>query len=234
MEGPRPPGSAGDSEAVIATRGRVIVADDDTLFREGLVLLLARSGFEVVGQAADGARLLELVREYVPDLVVVDVRMPPTKTIEGLVAATRIRELFPSMGILVLSAFVEVDEAVKLLASGGRIGYLLKGRVTDVAELVDSLDRIAKGGAVIDSILVGELFACSKRDDPLRGLSDREREVLALMAEGRTNAAIATKLSINEGTVEKHVRSLMIKLRLPVTEADHRRVLAVLTYLEAR
>lgn len=234
MEGPRPPGSAGDTEAAIATRGRVIVADDDILFREGLVLLLARSGFEVVGQAADSARLLELVREHVPDVVVVDVRMPPTRTIEGLVAAKRIRELFPPMGILVLSGFVEVDEAVGLLASGNRIGYLLKARVVDVAELIDSLDRIAKGGSVIDPVLVGELFAGSRRDDPLRALSDREREVLALMAEGKTNAAVAAKLSVNEGTVEKHVRNIMIKLRLPATEDDHRRVLAVLTYLEAR
>jgi len=234
MEGLRPPRSAGDTEAVIATRGRVIVADDDTLFREGLVLLLARSGFEVVGQAADGARLLEFVREHVPDLVVVDVRMPPTETTEGLVAAKRIRELFPSVGILVLSGFVEVDEAVELLVGGSRIGYLLKTRVTDVAELVDVLDRIAKGGSVIDPVLVRELFVSSTRDEPLNELSDREREVLALMAEGRTNAAIAAELSVNEGTVEKHVRNIMTKLRLPITETDHRRVLAVLTYLEAR
>jgi DNA-binding NarL/FixJ family response regulator len=234
MEGPPPSSSARDADAPIATRGRVIVVDDDVLFREGLVLLLGRSGFEVVAQAHDAVRILDLVREHMPDLVVLDVRMPPTWTTEGLMAATAIRRRYPSVAILVLSAYVEVHDAVELLSSGDRVGYLLKGRITDVPELVDALGRILKGGSVIDPHLVRELFAGHGREDPLEELSEREREVLALMAEGRTNAGIALKLSVREGTVEKHVRNLMTKLCLPATEADHRRVLAVLRFLEAQ
>lgn len=234
MRGRRPPGLGHGSDDPITAHGRVIVADDDVLFREGLASLLTRAGYEVVGQAGDGTRLLELIREHVPELVIVDIRMPPTGTTEGLQAARKIRELFPQIAILVLSAYVEVDQAIELLSSGDRIGYLLKSRVTDVAELVDALERIADGGSVIDPSLVRELFAARRREEPLAKLSSREREVLALMAEGRSNVGIAQKLWVTEGTVEKHVHSILTKLCLPETEADHRRVLAVLAFLDAR
>jgi DNA-binding NarL/FixJ family response regulator len=213
---------------------RVVVAEDEVLLREGLVSLLDRSGFEVVGQAGDGVQLLALVREKVPDLVVVDIRMPPTHTAEGLDAARVIREELPEIGILVLSAHVEVEHALTLLGSGGGVGYLLKNRVADMAELIDTLGRIAKGGSVVDPALVQELVAARHRDDPLDALSERQREVLGLMAEGRSNAGIARQLGVTEGTVEKHVRSILAKLSLPETDGDHRRVLAVLTLLEAR
>jgi DNA-binding NarL/FixJ family response regulator len=188
----------------------------------------------VVGQAGDGVQLLELVRENVPDLVVVDIRMPPTHTIEGLEAARVIREELPETGILVLSAHVEVEHAMTLLGSGRGVGYLLKSRVVDVAEFIDTLGRIAKGGSVVDPALVQELVGARRRDDPLDVLSVREREVLALMAEGRSNAGIARQLWVTEGTVEKHVRSILAKLSLPESDVDHRRVLAVITFLEAR
>jgi len=213
---------------------RLVLAEDDVLLREGLASLLDRSGFEVAGQAGDAARLLELVAELAPELVVVDIRMPPTHTAEGLEAARQIRREHPDIGILVLSAHVEVEHAMELLASCRGIGYLLKTRVTDVEELVDTLQRIARGGSVVDPALVAELVAARRRDDPLAALSAREREVLALMAEGRSNAGIARRLWVTEGTVEKHVRSILTKLTLPETPDDHRRVLAVLTFLEAR
>ena len=213
---------------------RVIVADDDVLLREGLSSLLDRSGFEVVGQAGDGEQLLVLVREHVPDLVVVDIRMPPSHTVEGLDAAREIREEFPETAILVLSAHAEVEHAMKLLAGGRGIGYLLKSRIVDVEEFLDTLNRIAKGGSVVDPALVRELVSARHRDDPLAVLSAREREVLALMAEGRSNAGIARRLWVTEGTVEKHVRSVLAKLDLAETDDDHRRVLAVVTFLEAR
>jgi DNA-binding NarL/FixJ family response regulator len=213
---------------------RVVLAEDDVLLREGLASLLERSGFEIVGQAGDGAHLLSLVREKTPALVIVDIRMPPTHTAEGLEAARQIRQQHPEVGILVLSAHVEVEYAMELLASGRAIGYLLKSRVTDVAEFVETLHRIAKGGSVIDPALVAELVAARRRDDPLAVLSPREREVLGLMAEGRSNAGIARQLWVTEGTVEKHVRSILTKLDLEETADDHRRVLAVLTFLEAR
>jgi DNA-binding NarL/FixJ family response regulator len=213
---------------------RVVLAEDDVLLREGLASLLQRSGFEVVGQAGDATRLLALVAEQTPDLVVVDIRMPPTHTAEGLDAARQIRQQQPQIGILVLSAHVEVDHAMELLASGRGIGYLLKSRVTDVEEFLDTLGRIAKGGSVVDPTLVAELVAARHRDDPLAELSAREREVLALMAEGRSNAGIARRLWVTEGTVEKHVRSILTKLTLPETTDDHRRVLAVLTFLDSR
>jgi DNA-binding NarL/FixJ family response regulator len=212
---------------------RVVLAEDDVLLREGLASLLERSGFEVVGQAGDSARLLTLVREQRPELVVVDIRMPPTHSTEGLEAARVIRQEVPEIGILVLSAHVEVEHAMELLASGRGIGYLLKSRVTDVEEFLDTLGRVAKGGSVVDPALVQELVTARRRDDPLGGLSTREREVLALMAEGRSNAGIARRLWVTEGTVEKHVRSILTKLTLPETADDHRRVLAVLTYLDA-
>jgi DNA-binding NarL/FixJ family response regulator len=213
---------------------RVVLAEDDVLLREGLASLLERSGFEVVGQAGDGAQLLTLVRATDPELVLVDIRMPPTNTTEGLEAARQIRQEHPATGILVLSAHVEVEHAMELLASGRGVGYLLKTRVTDVEEFIDTLQRIAKGGSVVDPALVAELVTARRRDDPLAELSAREREVLALMAEGRSNAGIARRLWVTEGTVEKHVRSILIKLTLPETDDDHRRVLAVLTFLDAR
>jgi DNA-binding NarL/FixJ family response regulator len=222
----------GDGEAM--TGVRVVVADDDVLLREGLASLLGRLGFEVVGQAGDGSQLLSLVRDQRPELVLVDIRMPPTNTVEGLEAARVIRQEHPETGILVLSAHVEVEHAMELLAGGRGIGYLLKSRVTDVEEFVDTLQRVAKGGSVVDPALVAELVTARRRNDPLGVLSAREREVLALMAEGRSNAGIARRLWVTEGTVEKHVRSILAKLELPETDDDHRRVLAVVTFLEAR
>jgi DNA-binding NarL/FixJ family response regulator len=215
-------------------RARVVLADDDVLLREGIASLLERSGFEVVGQAGDSSELIDFVREHRPDLAVIDIRMPPGHETEGLEAAGAIRDDFPEVGILVLSAHVEVEHAMELLASGERIGYLLKNRVTDVEEFVDTLERIAGGGSVIDPALVQELVAARRRDDPLADLTPREREVLSLMAEGRSNAGIARQLWVTEGTVEKHVHSILTKLRLPETEGDHRRVRAVITFLEAR
>ena len=213
---------------------RVVLAEDDVLLREGLASLLERSGFDVVGQAGDSTQLLTLVHEKAPALVVVDIRMPPTHTAEGLEAARQIRQEHPETGILVLSAHVEVEYAMELLASGRGIGYLLKSRVTDVEEFIETLHRIAKGGSVVDPAVVAELVAARRRDDPLAVLSPREQEVLALMAEGRSNAGIARQLWVTEGTVEKHVRSILTKLNLQETDDAHRRVLAVLTFLEAR
>jgi DNA-binding NarL/FixJ family response regulator len=213
---------------------RVVVAEDDVLLREGLASLLDRSGYAVIGQAGDGTVLLSLVREHKPDLVVVDIRMPPTHTREGLEAAQVIREELPETAILVLSAHIEVEHAMELLATGRGIGYLLKSRVADVTEFLDTLERIAKGGSVVDPALVRELVSVRRREDPLAVLSAREREVLAQMAEGRSNAGIARRLWVTEGTVEKHVRSILAKLSLPETEDDHRRVLAVVTFLEAQ
>ena len=213
---------------------RVVLAEDEVLLREGLASLLERSGFEVVGQAGDSTQLMTLFHKQAPALVVVDIRMPPTHTAEGLEAARHIRQEHPETGILVLSAHVEVEYAMELLASGRGIGYLLKSRVTDVAEFIETLQRIAKGGSVVDPALVAELVAARRRDDPLAVLSPREQEVLALMAEGRSNAGIARQLWVTEGTVEKHVRSILTKLNLQETNDAHRRVLAVLTFLEAR
>ncbi|WP_433080997.1 response regulator transcription factor [Dactylosporangium sp. CA-052675] len=211
----------------------VVIADDDVLLREGLASLLDRQGFAVTGLADDGPHLLELVEKQAPDIAVVDIRMPPTHTTEGLGAAREIRRRFPSVAILVLSAFVEVEHAIELLASGERIGYLLKSRVTDVDEFVETLRRVHDGGTVVDPAVVQELVAAHRRRDPLGGLSPREREVLALMAEGRSNAGVAKALWVTEGTIEKHVRSILTKLDLPETDETHRRVLAVLTFLEA-
>ncbi|MGV9798262.1 response regulator [Mycobacterium sp. NPDC003449] len=213
---------------------RVVVADDDVLLREGIASLLDRSGFEVVGQAADATELLALVADHTPQLAVVDIRMPPTHTTEGLDAAKIIRTRSPETGILVLSAHVEVEHATELLASGHGIGYLLKTRVTDVGDFVETLERIAKGASVVDPALVSELVSARRRDDPLAVLSAREQEVLMLMAEGRSNSGIARRLWVTEGTVEKHVRSILTKLNLTEAADDHRRVRAVITYLEAR
>jgi DNA-binding NarL/FixJ family response regulator len=213
-------------------RGRVVLADDDVLLREGLASLLERSGFEVVGQAGDASELLALVREHEPELVVVDIRMPPDHSTEGLAAAHTIRAEFPDIAILVLSAHVELEHATELLATGHRVGYLLKGRVLRVDEFMQSLQRIAEGGSVIDPGLVQTLVKARHGNDPLSELTAREREVLALMAEGRSNAGIGRQLWLAEGTVEKHVRHILAKLNLPETKDDHRRVLAVVVFLK--
>ena len=213
---------------------RVALADDDVLLREGLASLLERSGFAVVGQCGDASQLIALVREQKPELAIVDIRMPPEHSTEGLDAARVIREEFPETAILVLSAHVEVEQAMDLLTSGERSGYLLKSRVTDVDDFIETLKRIVRGGSVVDPVLVQELVAARRIDDPLDVLSPREREVLALMAEGRSNSGISRELWVTEGTVEKHVRSILMKLRLPEAGDMHRRVLAVLAFLEAR
>ena len=212
----------------------MVLADDEVLLREGLAGLLERSGFEVVGQSGDGPELIALVREHRPELAIVDIRMPPSHTTEGLDAARVIREEFPETAIVVLSAHVQVERATDLLSSGRRSGYLLKSRVTDVDEFVETLERVVKGGSAVDPALVQELVAARHIDDPLEVLTTREREVLALMAEGRSNAGIAKQLWVTEGTVEKHVHSILNKLRLPEAPEDHRRVLAVVAFLDAR
>jgi len=217
---------------VTEDRIRVALADDDVLLREGLASLLERSGFDVVGQCADAQPLLALVRERRPELVIVDIRMPPGYSSEGLEAARQIRVEFPDIAILVLSAHVEVEHALGLLASGQRSGYLLKSRVIDVEDFVDTLKRLVRGASVVDPALIAELVTVRHADDPLDALSPREREVLALMAEGRSNSGIAQKLWVTEGTVEKHIGSILMKLRLPETDDMHRRVLAVLTFLD--
>jgi DNA-binding NarL/FixJ family response regulator len=219
---------------VSANATRVVLAEDEVLLREGLASLLESSGFEVLGQSGNASNLIELVREHRPDLVIVDIRMPPTHTTEGLEAAEAIREEFPDTAVVALSAHVQVERATELLSSGERSGYLLKSRVTDVANFIDTLERIVKGASVVDPALVQELLAARGARDPLDVLSPREREVLALMAEGRSNAGIARTLWITEATIEKHVHSILMKLRLPGGEDDHRRVLAVVTYLNAR
>jgi DNA-binding NarL/FixJ family response regulator len=211
---------------------RVVLAEDDVLLRESLASLLQHSGFEVVGQAGDGPGLLEQVRRVAPDLVVADIRMPPTHTTEGLQAARVIREEAPETAIVVLSAYADVEHAMGLLASGRAIGYLLKSRITDVEDFLATLERVARGGSVVDPAVVQELVTARRRVDPLAVLSAREREVLALMAEGRSNAGIARRLWVTEGTVEKHVRAILTKLNLPEADDDHRRVLAVITFLE--
>jgi DNA-binding NarL/FixJ family response regulator len=212
---------------------RVVLADDDVLLRSGMASLLERPGFEVVGQAGDGRELLDLVRQLIPDLVVVDIRMPPTQTVEGLEAARTIREELPDVAIMVLSAHVDVEHAMTLLSTGHGIGYLLKSRVVDVDDFVDSLARVARGASIVDPALVEELVSVRRRNNPLDVLSPREHEVLALMAEGRSNLGIAQTIWVTEGTVEKHVRSVLTKLNLDEEATDHRRVLAVLAYLQS-
>ena len=226
------PGAAEDS---LDGRGRTfVVADDDVLLREGLASLLGSAGYRVVGQAADAKQLLSLVRRYQPELAVIDIRMPPDHSTEGLEAAQAIREELPETAILVLSSYVEVKHATTLLASGERTGYLLKSRVADIDEFLESIDRLCRGGSVVDPSLVVELLTARSVEEPLESLSAREREVLALMAEGRTNSGIARRLWVTEGTVEKHIHGIFVKLRIPETDEDHRRVLAVVTFLGAR
>jgi DNA-binding NarL/FixJ family response regulator len=213
---------------------RVVIADDDLLVREGIAGLLGRSPFEVVGLASDATDLIALVREHVPDLVVLDVRMPPSHTTEGLDAAQAIRAELPKIGLLVLSAYVEVHRAIDLLAEGSGVGYLLKSRVTEAGDFLETCERIAGGGSVVDPELVKELVATRRVQDPLSRLTPREHQVLQLMAEGRSNAGIARQLRVTEGTVEKHVRSILAKLPLSSTDDDHRRVLAVIAFLDAQ
>src|ERR1700756_3553836 len=212
---------------------RIVVAEDEVLLREALCSLLTRSGFDVVGQAGSKPELLAQVSALKPDLVVVDIRMPPTGTTEGLDAARIIREELPKTGILVLSAHVEIDHAMDLIANGPGVGYLLTSRVADVDDFIDAVQRIAKGASVVDPSLMRQLVNRRRREDPLDTLSPRENQVLALMAEGRSNAGIARRLWLAEATVEKHIRSIMTKLDLAQTDDDHRRVRAVITYLEA-
>jgi serine/threonine-protein kinase len=213
---------------------RVVIAEDSALFREGLARLLEGAGLEVTGRAADGPDLMRLVEAQVPDIVVTDIRMPPTHTVEGLVAAAEIRERHPDVAVMLLSQYVETTHALKLLEQGGHgVGYLLKDRVSDVRQFVDAVRRVAAGGSVIDTEVVSQLFARKRRKDLVDELTDRERETLRLMAEGRSNSAIASSLHMSEKTVEGHVRSIFSKLQLEPAAEDHRRVLAVLTYLKA-
>ena len=217
----------------MATSLRVVVADDDVLLREGIAGLLERAGLDVVDRVGDAEQLLAAVREHKPDVVLTDIRMPPTHTTEGLDAARVIRDELPGVGIVVLSAHVDVEHAMELLDSGRGIGYLLKSRVTDVTDFVETVERVAAGASAIDPALITELVSVRRRDDPLAVLSPREREVLQLMAEGLSNAGIGRPLWVAEGTVEKHVRSIMTKLNLADTDDDHRRVRAVVTYLDS-
>jgi DNA-binding NarL/FixJ family response regulator len=212
---------------------RVVVADDAVLLREGLVRLLTESGHQVLAAVGDGPSLVEAVVEHRPDVAIVDVRMPPSHTDEGLRAAVEARARVPKTPILVLSQYVEVSYADDLLADrAGAVGYLLKDRVSEVAEFLDAMRRVAAGATVLDPEVVGQLLVRRRRDDPLRSLTPREREVLGLMAEGRSNTAIARKLVVTDGAVEKHVKNIFTKLDLPPDDEQHRRVLAVLTYLQ--
>jgi DNA-binding NarL/FixJ family response regulator len=211
---------------------RVVIADDSVLLREGVASLLEDAGFEVVGQAGDPDDLLLKVRSYDPDVVIVDIRMPPTHTDEGLRAAQTIRERHPGVGVLVLSQYVESGYALDLLqGSAEGVGYLLKDRVSDVNEFAAAVRRVGEGGSALDPEVVSRLVGRRRDDDPISQLTPREREVLELMAEGRSNQGIAERLVVTERAVEKHVTSILQKLRLPSAADDHRRVLAVLTYL---
>lgn len=211
---------------------RVVVADDAVLLREGVARLLEAEGFDVVGQAGTAEELLLKVRSYTPDVAVVDIRMPPTHSDEGLRAAREIRERFPDVGVLLLSQYVESGLALELLQENAEgVGYLLKDRVSDIDEFVAAVRRVAEGGSALDPAVVSQLLGRRRRDDPLADLTPREREVLALMAEGLSNAAVAAKIVVTERAVEKHVTSIFQKLRLPNAPDTHRRVLAVLAYL---
>ncbi|MFL6046644.1 MAG: response regulator [Propionibacteriaceae bacterium] len=211
---------------------RIVLADDAALFREGVANLLREAGFDVVGQAENADDLLALVGEHQPDVVIVDIRMPPSHTLEGLEAAKIIRARYPGVGVLVLSQFVEPHYALQLIDNAEQgAGYLLKDRVGDIEELADAVRQIATGRLIIDPAVVSQLLNRSRRRDPLDALTDREKAVLALMAQGRSNHAIANGLFVTEKTVEAHIRAIFIKLNLSPTADDHRRVLAVITYL---
>jgi DNA-binding NarL/FixJ family response regulator len=211
---------------------RVVIAEDSALIREGLARLISESGGEVVAKVGDGPSLVEAVVEHRPDVSVVDVRMPPSQRDEGLRAAIEARRRVPGAPVLVLSQYVERQYATELLADrGGGVGYLLKDRVADVREFMDALRRVARGGTALDPEVVAQLMVPRHADDRLNSLTPREREVLAAMAEGRTNMGIATLLGVTEGATEKHISNIFGKLDLPDSQNDHRRVLAVLTYL---
>ncbi|MCX2969735.1 MULTISPECIES: response regulator transcription factor [Streptomyces] len=218
---------------------RVIIAEDSVLLREGLTRLLTDRGHEVVAGVGDGEALLKTVRELaaggaLPDVVVADVRMPPSHTDEGLRAAVELRGAFPDLGVLVLSQYVEEQYATELLAgSTSGVGYLLKDRVAEVRDFVDAVVRVARGGTALDPEVVAQLLGRSRKRDVLGVLTPREREVLTLMAEGRTNGAIARRMVVSDGAVEKHISNIFMKLGLAQSDADHRRVLAVLTYLKS-
>jgi serine/threonine-protein kinase PknK len=214
---------------------RLVLADDAALIRQALAELLQRAGIQVVAQAGNAPSLLRAVEEHQPDVAIVDIRMPPTQTTEGIRAALQIRERFPAVGILLLSTHTEIDDAVELFsATASSIGYLLKDSVSDLDELTSALTRISEGGTVFDPKLVVELLGRARRADPLDVLTPREREVVGLMAEGQSNAGIAQTLWITHGAVEKHIKHIFSKLGIPVTLGTHRRVLAVITFLEAR
>jgi DNA-binding NarL/FixJ family response regulator len=211
---------------------RVVIAEDSVLLREGISRLLVEAGCEIVAAVGDGPSLVGAVRTHRPDVSVVDVRMPPTHRDEGLRAAIEARQLVPASPVLVLSQYVENSYAAELLADGrGGVGYLLKDRVADVRDFVDALRRVAAGGTAMDPEVVAQLLARSTRSDPLGTLTPREREVLGLMAEGRSNSAIAAALVVSDGAVEKHISNVFAKLNLETSASDHRRVLAVLAYL---
>jgi DNA-binding NarL/FixJ family response regulator len=213
---------------------RVVLADDSVLLREGIARLLEDAGFDIVGQAGTAEELLLKVRSYSPDVAVVDIRMPPTHTDEGLHAAREIREKHPGVGVLVLSQYVEPAYAMDLLAESAEgVGYLLKDRISDVDEFASAVRRVAEGGSALDPAIVSQLVGRRRGSDPIDSLTPREREVLELMAEGRSNSGIAARLVVTERAVEKHVTSIFGKLRLPAAPADHRRVLAVLAYLRS-
>ncbi len=227
-----PPLRADAADTGLGVRTRVVVADDTVLLREGVVRLLEEAGFEIVGQAGNADELMLKVRSYKPDVAIVDIRMPPTHTDEGLQAAKEIREQHPGTGVLVLSQYVESGYALELLQGNAEgVGYLLKDRVSDVKEFAAAVKRVADGGSALDPEVVSRLVGRRRGEDPVSQLTPREREVLELMAEGRSNQAIAERLVVTLRAVEKHVTSIFGKLRLPADEADHRRVLAVLTYL---
>jgi DNA-binding NarL/FixJ family response regulator len=211
---------------------RVVIADDSVLFREGIAQLLQRAGFEIAGQSGTAEDLMLKVRSYEPDVAIVDIRMPPTHTDEGMRAARKIRERHPEVGVLVLSQYVEAPYMMELLQGDiAGVGYLLKDRIRDVGEFADAVRRVADGGSAFDPMVVSRLVGRRQGEDPLDSLTPREREVLELMAQGRSNQAIAEKLVVTPGAVEKHIRSIFGKLGLPVSAEDHRRVLAVITYL---
>lgn len=214
---------------------RLVLADDAALIRQALAELLQRAGLEVVAQAGNAPSLLRAVEDHQPDIAIVDIRMPPTQTTEGIRAALQIRERFPATGILLLSTHTEINDAVELFsATASSVGYLLKDSVSDLDELTGALTRISQGGTVLDPKLVVELLGRARRADPLDVLTPREREVVGLMAEGQSNAGIAKALWITHGAVEKHIKHIFSKLGIPATLGTHRRVLAVITFLEAR